>query len=172
MQSFSLRNDPALAGVAANAENRGGRTLIDDASVVSFSKLRVEFERAGNGTVTLRDGVMWGPALGGTLEGTVDTVRDRVDLRGTFVPAYGLNNIPNKVPFFGSLLFGGPNEGVFAVNFRITGSRSEPTVTFNPLSAVAPGFLRKLFGVSRPDEAPVPPGSIPDARNGGTAPRR
>ncbi len=172
VQSFSLRNDPTLAGVAANTDNRAGRTLIDDANLVSFSRLRAEFERAGNGTVTLRDGVMWGPALGGTLEGTVDIVRDRVDLRGTFVPAYGLNNIPNKVPFFGSLLFGGPNEGVFAVNFRITGSRTEPAVSYNPLSAVAPGFLRKLFGVSRPDDAPVPPGAIPEAREGGTPPRR
>ncbi len=169
VQNFSLRNDPALAGVAANRANREGRSLIEDASVVSFTRLRVEFERAGNGIMTLREGVMWGPALGGTLEGTVDLVRDRIDMRGTFVPAYGLNNIPNQLPFFGSLLFGGPNEGLFAVNFRVSGSRAEPAVTFNPLSAVAPGFLRKFFGVTRPEESPVPPAPIPDAA---PAPRR
>ena len=51
-----------------------------------------------------------------------------------------------QVPLFGPILGGGQDEGLFAVNFRISGLASEPTLTVNPLSAVAPGFLRKLFG--------------------------
>ena len=62
------------------------------------------------------------------------------------MPAYGLNNVFAQVPLFGPILGGGQNEGLFAVNFRISGLASSPTLTVNPLSAVAPGFLRKLFG--------------------------
>ncbi len=155
VQNFSLRNEPALTGVSNVPENKSGRALLEDASNVSFTKLRAEFARSGNGLLTLSDAVMWGPTLGGTLEGTMDFGREKVDMTGTFVPAYGLNNIPNKVPIFG-LLFGGANEGLFAVNFRITGSPANPVVTFNPLSAVAPGFLRKFFGAGRPDGAGTP----------------
>jgi hypothetical protein len=32
------------------------------------------------------------------------------------------------------------------VNYGITGSMSSPALNVNPLSAVAPGFLRKIFG--------------------------
>ncbi len=164
VQNFTLRNDPALAGVARSSANPAGRSLVDDAANVGFSKLRVEFSRGRDGVLTLSDGVMLGAVIGGTLEGKVDFARDKVDLTGTFVPAYGLNNIPNKVPLFGALLFGGPNEGLFAVNFRITGSPANPVVAYNPLSAVAPGFLRKFFGVGGPAEAPVPPAPVPETR--------
>jgi hypothetical protein len=164
VQNFTLRNDPALAGVARSPAGPSGRSLVDDAANVSFSKLRASFTRGRDGVLTVSDGVMWGTVIGGTLEGKVDFARDRVDLTGTFVPAFGLNNIPNKVPLFGALLFGGPNEGLFAVNFRITGSPAAPVVTYNPLSAVAPGFLRKFFGAGGVADPPVPPARVPENR--------
>ena len=58
---------------------------------------------------------------------------------------------------FGPLLGGGRNEGLFAVNFRVAGQATAPTLTVNPLSAIAPGFLRKLFGAGSgavPDDGP------------------
>ena len=50
-----------------------------------------------------------------------------------------------QVPLFGPLLAGGHNEGLFAVNSNVSGRSPSPEVRVNPLSAVAPGFLRKLF---------------------------
>ncbi|MHB2168033.1 YhdP family protein [Alsobacter sp. R-9] len=136
--SFSLANEPALARVAQGDPERGNS--------VAFTKLRAGFT-VGGGRLEIRDGTMWGPAVGGTLEGAMDYARDRVDLSGTFVPAYGLNNALNRVPIVGTLLGGGKDEGIFAVNFRITGRVTQPSLSINPLSAVAPGVLRKFFGV-------------------------
>ncbi len=81
-------------------------------------------------------------------------------MNGTFVPLYGLNNVVAQVPLFGPLLAGGHNEGLFAVNFRVAGRLASPDVSVNPLSAVAPGFLRKLFsagGGSFADGVPALP---------------
>jgi hypothetical protein len=78
------------------------------------------------------------------------------------VPAYGLNNMFSQVPVVGLILGGGRNEGLFAVNFRISGPASSPTLTVNPLSMVAPGFLRKFFGVGEDPTATMPPGTIPN----------
>ncbi|WP_164055925.1 hypothetical protein, partial [Serratia marcescens] len=54
-------------------------------------------------------------------------------------------------------LGGAPDEGVIGITYEIAGQVSQPRLTVNPLSAVAPGFLRKMFefrgrSVVRPDE--------------------
>ncbi len=63
------------------------------------------------------------------------------------MPAYGVNNLFGKLPVLGLVLGGGQQEGLIGVNFRVSGSTSAPTLSINPLSAIAPGFLRKIFGV-------------------------
>ena len=142
VNGFVLDNEPALARTAGQAEG--------NPNSVRFTKLRAGFS-VGQGRIAIRDATMWGEAVGGTLEGAMDFNRDRIDMTGTFVPAYGLNNLFNKVPIVGTILGGGQNEGIFAVNFRLSGKVSQPTLAINPLSAVAPGILRKFFGVLGPD---------------------
>lgn len=154
VRNFALRDDPALANVAATSR-AAGRQTITDPTEVSFNKLRADFMFEG-GKMTLKDATLSGPQVGGTVEGTLDFQKDRADLSGTFVPAYGLNNAFNQIPIVGQLL-GGKDEGLFAINFRVTGALSAPTVSVNPLSAVAPGFLRKFFSVWGTDDPPAAP---------------
>ena len=147
VRDFIVRNEPALRrlvteGVAAR--DRSGRIQIDT-TAAAFSKMQVNFTR-GDGRIEMRDGVIYGKQVGTTMEGWIDTVNDRVSMTGTFVPAYGLNNLFSKIPIFGVILGGGSNEGLFGVNYRISGPASAPVLTINPLSAIAPGFLRKIFG--------------------------
>lgn len=153
IQQFVLRDEPALKRIAstqtqaAMPEDRanGAQLRSLDANEIEFSRLRAEFGRSAT-RLEFRDAVMWGPQVGFKASGWIDYARDRTDISGTFVPAYGLNNAFAQVPLFGPILGGGQNEGLFAVNFRISGLARAPTLTVNPLSAVAPGFLRKLFG--------------------------
>jgi hypothetical protein len=51
-----------------------------------------------------------------------------------------------KIPLVGVLLSGGQNDGVFGLSYRVHGSMSAPTLTVNPLSAIAPGILRRMLG--------------------------
>ena len=128
-----------------------------DVNEARFSKARVDFTRTA-GRLDFKDAAVFGSQVGFTLGGYIDNARDKMDVSGTFVPAYGLNNAFAQVPLFGPLLGGGQYEGLFAVNFRVTGPVAGPTLTVNPLSAVAPGFLRKLFGVGADQQ---PTGSLP-----------
>jgi AsmA-like C-terminal region len=99
--------------------------------------------------------VIWGTEIGATVEGSVDFARDYVNLKGTFVPAYALNNMFPNIPLIGPLLGGGTNEGLFAVNYRVSGAASAPVVSVNLLSAIAPGFLRQIFGaIENPNPMP------------------
>ncbi len=152
MHNFILRDEPALKRVAAVATTQGQETtdqtgrqsFISDPSDVQFTKMRVDFSRIGD-RFDVSDAVMWGREVGGTLSGQLDYGRDRVNLEGTFVPAFGLNNAFAKIPLFGLFLAGNKNEGVFAVPFQIRGKASAPSLTVNPIAAVSPGFLRKIF---------------------------
>ena len=96
----------------------------------------------------------YGEAIGVTANGVVDLHRDRLDLQGTIVPADALNSLLGNVPVIGSLLLGGEGQGLFAANYRVTGPTGDPKVSVNPLSALAPGFLRRFlqpnFGMPPP----------------------
>ncbi len=168
MHSFALVNEPALrriiptqTQVVAGRDQAGKPQLVRvDVNEIQFTKARLEFSRSA-GRLDFKDAAIWGNQIGFTLGGFIDYARDRLDVSGTFVPAYGLNNVFAQVPLFGPLLGGGQNEGLFAVNFRLNGQASAPSLSVNPLSAVAPGFLRKLFGVGG-EQAPQT-GSLPAA---------
>jgi uncharacterized protein YhdP len=122
---------------------------------IPFSRLVGDFA-AADGRVTLSHARAWGGALGVNVDGTVDLDRDALDLTGTIVPAYALNSILGNIPVIGNLLQGGEGQGLFAANFRAAGPLANPTITVNPLSALAPGFLRNLFLFDAPSAAPAP----------------
>lgn len=152
IRDFSLRNEPALSSIMAQgpepaeAESARGRRIAPGraAGDVTFDRMRANFVRSGS-RVEFSDAAISNAAMGFTLSGWLDTGRERTDMNGTFVPLYGLNNVASQLPLLGPLLGGGHNEGLFAVNFRVSGKLSSPDVSVNPLSAIAPGFLRKLF---------------------------
>ncbi len=96
------------------------------------------------GRVALRDGVVRGPVLGGTIDGTVDYARDEVHMRGTLVPLYGPNNLLGQLPLVGPFL-GGDKEGLLGVTYEVVGRPGNPVLHVNPISALAPGLLRKVF---------------------------
>lgn len=144
IKDFALRNEPALSSIMAQGP-ADGRRGAPNANDVGFDKMRANFTRAGS-RVSFTDAAISNAAMGFTAGGWLDTVKERTQIDGTFVPLYGLNNVVAHVPLVGPLLAGGSNEGLFAVNFNVSGSIAKPTVSVNPLSAVAPGFLRKLFG--------------------------
>jgi hypothetical protein len=77
----------------------------------------------------------------------MDFPRDRLDLSGSYVPAYAINSLLSHIPVLGVVITGGQNEGIFALSYRLTGALSAPVVTVNPLSAIAPGLMRKIMGV-------------------------
>lgn len=145
IRDFVVRGERALEQVAATSAEPGGtgrgRPLQGG---VAFARLRAEFTRAP-GRIVIRDGVVMGPSIGATVEGNMDYGRDEVRMRGTFVPAYALNNMFAQVPILGFFLGGGQNEGLLGVTYQVVGSPTAPVLQVNPMSAVAPGFLRKLF---------------------------
>lgn len=162
VRDFSIRGESTLERVAANGEDPTGRMPQAIGSGVSFARMRAEFTRSP-GKLMVRDGVVWGPVMGATLEGQFDYARDDVRLRGTFIPAYALNNFLARVPIVGLIIGGGQNEGIFGMTYEVTGPQGNATLRVAPMSMLAPGIFRKIFEFrgAENDRNAVPPYSSP-----------
>src|SRR5258707_8138805 len=103
VRDFSVKGETSLDRVAA-----GGSAGLQNG--VAFSPVRAEFTRQ-NGQLAIHEGVLKGPMIGGTIEGSIDIPGNQVRMSGTFVPMYGLNNMFGQIPIVGLFLGGGSNEG-------------------------------------------------------------
>jgi len=151
IQDFSVRGEAALDRVVDGAPGA-------QRSGVDFSRMRVEFTRT-LGRFSIREGIVSGPTIGATVDGSIDYLKDDVRMRGTFIPLYGLNNMFGQIPLFGIFLGGGSKEGLVGVTYEVVGPTSGPVLHVNPISAVAPGLLRKFF------DFPNGNGQIPTSSN-------
>jgi hypothetical protein len=153
IRSFAVRGEPALDKVVSGAPGAAGTSGVD------FSEMRADFTRFP-GKMAVRDGVVRGPLVGATVEGNIDYTRDDVHLRGTFVPFYGLNNMFGQIPIVGLFLGGGNKEGLLGINYEAVGPPGAPRITVNPVSAIAPGLLRKFI----PSPGTFDPNFLPPTR--------
>jgi len=137
VRNFAVHDESQLERAVANG-NQASRN-----ANMAFSGLKVDFTR-GPGRIALHDGVVRGPVLGGTIDGVIDYADDEVHLRGTLIPLYGANNLLGQLPIVG-LFLGGEKEGLVGVTYEVVGKPAGPVLHVNPLSALAPGLLRKVF---------------------------
>ncbi|MGO8952429.1 MAG: AsmA-like C-terminal region-containing protein [Rhodomicrobium sp.] len=121
----------------APAQQASGERLIFDHMVVPFSVSSNQF--------FLQDAAINGPLLGATMRGRIDFGHDTVALTGTYVPFYGVNALFQPLPVISDILNGRNNEGIFGITFAVQGKTSNPDIVVNPVSALAPGFLRQIF---------------------------
>jgi hypothetical protein len=163
IQGFKVVNAPILARILSVASLIGVFDLLKGEGL-PFSELVVPFVKRGD-VLEIDDAYARGATIGFTFKGQVDIVADTADLKGTIVPAYLINNFWEKIPILGPLLTGGEEGGgVFAMTYTLSGPLSDPEVKVNPLPALAPGILRKLFDLEElapSDDEEVSPDNEP-----------
>ncbi|AEV37971.1 hypothetical protein PSE_3465 [Pseudovibrio sp. FO-BEG1] len=150
--NFSITEDPAIKALKGikPREIRGSRNSeVYSAAVnsgeASFQKMRMQFSRNGD-TLNVSKGTLSGAIIGGTFSGNANLKSRKLDIAGTFVPAYALNNLFAKLPVIGLILGGGSSdEGLFGVTYKLDGTFEKPQFQVNPVSAIAPGVFRRIF---------------------------
>ena len=86
-----------------------------------------------------------GRAIGATADGYIDRPKNQMALKGSLVPAYGLNSVLGNIPLLGDVLVSKKGEGIFGVTYSATGNADQPKISVNPLSVLTPGILRRIF---------------------------
>lgn len=141
LRNFVVTDEPALVRFDGQ-----GRPVSPQQAAGSrrFTSLTVPFS-VDQHYVRIGDSLLQGPTIGGSAHGSIRKDNGALDISGTFIPAYALNSILSAVPILGEVLMGGKGQGLFGVTFALRGTMADPEMVFNPVSALAPGFLRKLF---------------------------
>ncbi len=140
VRNFAVHDESELQRAASGGAQSAPQMSEND---LQFTSMRVDFTRAP-GRIALRDGVVRGPMLGGTMDGLIDYTHRNVDLRGTLVPLYGANNMFGWIPVVGPIL-GGDKEGLVGFTYEVVGQPGNPVLNVNFFSVLAPGVLRKIF---------------------------
>ena len=162
-RNFVISNDQVVEEVLSGPKTRRTQPQQPQSyDQLQFDRMRVPFS-VGNGQFALHDAAINGPLLGATMRGAIDFKRERINLSGTYVPFYGINGAIGLVPILGDLLISRNGEGLFGITFAVKGPTSQPDVLVNPMSMVAPGFLRQLFEFDQTEPSILPPEQRRDA---------
>jgi hypothetical protein len=109
-----------------------------------------------NNVISVRGARVAGPAIGASADGYIDRPKSQIALKGSLVPAFGLNSIISNVPVLGDILASKKGEGIFGVTYSLSGDAEHPAISTNPLSMLTPGILRRIFEGHIPTAANAP----------------
>lgn len=143
LRNFQVRGAPIIGKVLQGMTLYGVVDALRGPGLV-FDHLATGF-RLDGAVLDVTDARAYSSSLGVTATGRLDFTRRQVDLKGTIVPAYFFNALPGKVPLLGRLFSPEKGSGLFAATFGLHGPLQDPGVAINPLSALTPGFTRRLF---------------------------
>ncbi|MEO1100656.1 MAG: DUF3971 domain-containing protein [Pseudomonadota bacterium] len=147
-----MRDAPFLTQILSLASLRGLADTLGGEGVL-FSRIDVPLTISDNRYI-VDGGRASGPALGLTVNGYVGTEDGDIHIDGVLVPSFGLNSALGGIPIIGDLVVGRDGEGVFSLTYSVRGTLEKAQVSVNPLSAVAPGIIRRIF--ENPAQTDVP----------------
>lgn len=144
MRDFRVVRVPAMAHLLGSVASLTGLVEMLNGDGISFSSLEAPVTMNAD-QVAFAQARMAGPSLGLTANGAYNMGANDLDVDGVVVPSYGLNSVLGNVPILGNLLTSRRGEGVFGMTYAVNGPVEAPRVGVNPLSALTPGILRRIF---------------------------
>ncbi|MEO0881930.1 MAG: AsmA-like C-terminal region-containing protein [Pseudomonadota bacterium] len=138
-----LKDAPVFTQVLSLASIRGVSDMIAGDGVL-FTDIDIPLAIAG-GRYNIVGAKASGPALGFTANGWVNTDTGDLDVDGVLVPSFGINSALGGIPLIGDLFVSRDGEGVISLRYGVEGTLERAQVSVNPLSAVTPGVLRRIF---------------------------
>ena len=149
LRDFEVRNEAALAELDARGKPKRDAPRRDGPrrDALSFKKLTLPFTTDSR-FICIGEALVRGPELGASAAGLIRKSDGAIDIAGTITPAYALNAALGDIPLLGDIITGGKGQGIIGVTFAMGGTVDKPEFQMNPVSAVAPGFLRKFFEYS------------------------
>jgi hypothetical protein len=156
MRDFQVVRLPAMARLLSSAGSLTGLVEMLNGDGIGFNALDAQMTYA-NDRLQFAEGRMAGPSLGLTGAGSYDIAHDNLDIDGVVAPSPMLNlSMLGSIPVIGDLLVSRRGEGVFGMTYSINGHAGEPRVGVNPVSALTPGILRRIFEPVPQREAETP----------------
>lgn len=154
VKNFTMVNQSLLARLFSAGSLTGFGDLMGGDGM-TLDELNMPFSSKNN-VISVNGARVRGPAIGASADGYIDRPKGVLALKGSLVPAYGVNSLISNVPLLGDILASKKGEGIFGITYSMTGNAEQPTITTNPLSILTPGILRRIFEGHIPTAANAP----------------
>lgn len=145
-ENVRIQRAPAMLALV-NALSLVGLVTELTGNGLLFTQVEADFELAPTHIKVLKSSAV-GPSIGLSMDGVYDLKTSRLNMRGVLSPLYVVNVVGSVLTRKG--------EGLIGFSFNLRGTADDPDVSVNPLSGLAPGFLREIFR----REAPLAPGEV------------
>ena len=150
---FDLLNEPRLAQLLQrprpSPDLNNGDAVIQSLRNIKTDQARVDQLQAniekGPGFLNISKGRLWGGDAGAAFDGVVYDRNNRMNIKGTFLPGRGLNQLASKIPILGLSFGKGKVNGLLGITFQLYGRFDNPSLRVNPLSLIVPGMFRQIF---------------------------
>ena len=131
--SLKLLSLPSISGLVSIAEGEQGiRFGYGD---IKYEETEQEFKNIEAFAVS--------DSLGLVMDGDIDRETKSINMKGEISPIHLINAIIQKVPLLGNIIVGNEGEGLFSIDFKLTGSSEDPDVESNPLTIIKPRILER-----------------------------
>lgn len=163
IRDFQIKEAPALARLLEVISVTGILSALSNEGL-PFNSMTADFS-AKDDVIKITNGAARSSSIGISFQGKLDRATDTIDLNGDIAVSDIFSRTIGQLPLI-DLLVG---DGLIGATYSMTGPTGDPDVSVNPLSVIAPGFLRKVFGEGDPDapKQPPPPPPNPDDNNRG-----
>jgi hypothetical protein len=142
IENFKLINAPGMVKLLSLAD-LGGLADLAEGEGLSFDIMEINMEK-NNELLKINEILALGPSISVLMEGYQN--QSVTSLRGTLVPAKGLNKIISKIPVLGDIIIPKEvGEGLFGISFKMKGPPGKIRTTINPIRTITPRFIQKII---------------------------
>jgi hypothetical protein len=151
MSNVRLKDAPLVAQLFSLASLQGLADVLSGEGVM-FTDVHAPVKFV-DGRIDLPGMRATGPAMGITARGWIAPESGELSLDGVLAPSIvGANAVLGVLPVIGDLFVSRQGEGMFAPTYSVRGTFSRANISINPIAALTPGVLRRIF--ENPGEPP------------------
>jgi hypothetical protein len=169
VKNFQMVNQPLISRLFAAGSLTGLADLMGG-NGISLDEWNFPFASKNN-VIGVNGSRAAGAAICATSDGYIDRPHGTLALKGSLVPACGVNSVLSNIPLLGDILASKKGEGILSATYSATGNMEQPNISTNPLSMLAPGIFRRLFQGHIPNQRDAPTNHEAQAQAPGPAPR-
>tara|TARA_B100000700_G_scaffold319528_1_gene414831 strand:+ start:6090 stop:8723 length:2634 start_codon:yes stop_codon:yes gene_type:complete len=131
--SLKLLSIPSISGLVSIAEGEPG---------VRFGYGEIKYTETEDMYSSI-EAFAVSDSLGLVMDGNINRKKKSIDMKGEISPMHLVNAIIQKLPIIGNILVGGEGEGMFSIDFTLTGDQDDPDVDSVPLSIIKPRIIER-----------------------------
>jgi hypothetical protein len=144
LKDFVLINSPASLKILSLPSISGLVSIAEGEEGIRFGYGQISYIENEKNFKNI-DAYAVSDSIGMVMEGKIQREKATVDMSGEISPMHLVNAIIQNVPILGPIIIGEEGEGLFSIDFSLTGDVDNPEVSSNPLTIIKPRIIERAL---------------------------